>query len=319
MNYALLAENKYLVEKQLNKIINDLKVNQEIEIFDYNGLDKDFNVEVMLNELNTFPFLSDHKVIVLSNPNFLSAKGTLSESSINNLEAYMKSPASFSTLIIYVDQFKVDNRKKITKVVKKHAKVFEPEVLDERAVSSIIRNDLAKNKINIQNNALQELVKRVFPNFDNWPQELEKLTLYNKKNLELQDIEVLINMSDEDNVFLLVNGVLDKNLHLSLNTYRNLPQKEREPIAMIMLLASQFRLIHQVQTLLNGNIPPKEIAISLKVHPYRVTVAQKSARKYSSQQILKVLSDLSDLEQNIKNGNVNPDIGFELFLVEASQ
>lgn len=319
MNYALLAENKYLVEKQLNKIINDLKVNQEIEIFDYNGLDKDFNVEVMLNELNTFPFLSDHKVIVLSNPNFLSAKGTLSESSINNLEAYMKSPASFSTLIIYVDQFKVDNRKKITKVVKKHAKVFEPEVLDERAVSSIIRNDLAKNKINIQNNALQELVKRVFPNFDNWPQELEKLTLYNKKNLELQDIEVLINMSDEDNVFLLVNGVLDKNLHLSLNTYRNLPQKEREPIAMIMLLASQFRLIHQVQTLLNGNIPPKEIAISLKVHPYRVTVAQKSARKYSSQQILKVLSDLSDLEQNIKNGNVNPDIGFELFLVGASR
>lgn len=319
MNYALLAENKYLVEKQLNKIINDLKVNQEIEIFDYNGLDKDFNVEVMLNELNTFPFLSDHKVIVLSNPNFLSAKGTLSESSINNLEAYMKSPASFSTLIIYVDQFKVDNRKKITKVVKKHAKVFEPEVLDERAVSSIIRNDLAKNKINIQNNALQELVKRVFPNFDNWPQELEKLTLYNKKNLELQDIEVLINMSDEDNVFLLVNGVLDKNLHLSLNTYRNLPQKEREPIAMIMLLASQFRLIHQVQTLLNGNIPPKEIAISLKVHSYRVTVAQKSARKYSSQQILKVLSDLSDLEQNIKNGNVNPDIGFELFLVGASR
>lgn len=319
MNYALFAENKYLVEKQLNKIINDLKVNQEIEIFDYNGLDKDFNVEVMLNELNTFPFLSDHKVIVLSNPNFLSAKGTLSESSINNLEAYMKSPASFSTLIIYVDQFKVDNRKKITKVVKKHAKVFEPEVLDERAVSSIIRNDLAKNKINIQNNALQELVKRVFPNFDNWPQELEKLTLYNKKNLELQDIEVLINMSDEDNVFLLVNGVLDKNLHLSLNTYRNLPQKEREPIAMIMLLASQFRLIHQVQTLLNGNIPPKEIAISLKVHPYRVTVAQKSARKYSSQQILKVLSDLSDLEQNIKNGNVNPDIGFELFLVGASR
>lgn len=319
MNYALLAENKYLVEKQLNKIINDLKVNQEIEIFDYNGLDKDFNVEVMLNELNTFPFLSDHKVIVLSNPTFLSAKGTLSESSINNLEAYMKSPASFSTLIIYVDQFKVDNRKKITKVVKKHAKVFEPEVLDERAVSSIIRNDLAKNKINIQNNALQELVKRVFPNFDNWPQELEKLTLYSKKNLELQDIEVLINMSDEDNVFLLVNGVLDKNLHLSLNTYRNLPQKEREPIAMIMLLASQFRLIHQVQTLLNGNIPPKEIASSLKVHPYRVTVAQKSARKYSSQQILKVLSDLSDLEQNIKNGNVNPDIGFELFLVGASR
>ena len=85
-----------------------------------------------------------------------------------------------------------------------------------------------------------------------------------------------------------------------------------------MLLANQFRLIHQIKTLMDARVAYDEYAKILKVHPYRVQVASQIARKTSTQQLLSVLDKLSTLEQKIKSGLINPEIGFELFLIEVN-
>lgn len=319
MNYALLAETEYLVKSKLHNLLADLQKKFSSDIIEYNGKDKDFHVESLLNELNTMPFLTEHRIVLLNNPAFLSAKGSLDDSAVLAFETYLKDPAEFSTLIIYVDDFKVDNRKKISKLVRKHCEVYEPDDLDERMISSIIQKDLSAANIELSHAAHTELIKRITPLFNNWPQELEKLILFNQRYLDKEHIEVLIPASDADNIFDLVNGVLNKNLHESLSVYRNLPANESEPIALIMLLASQFRLIHQVQTLANHGMANPQIASTLKVHPYRVKLSRNLANRYRSTQLLSILNKLAQLEQNIKGGIINADLGFELFLVEVSQ
>ncbi len=319
MNYALLAENEYLLKKKLKSIVNKIEKENSSEVIEINGNDKEFNISSLLNELNTYPFLWEHRIVIVNNPVFLSAKGSLEDYDSDALEAYLKSPADFSTLILVVDQYKVDNRKKITKLIKKHTEVYEPDDMDDRTISNIIEKDLKAANVELAYQAKIELEKRMIPNFNNWPQELEKIKLYNKFYLEKEDVELLITSSDADNIFELVNGVLDKNLYQSLTIYRELPNAEREPIALIMLLASQFRLIHQVQTLAYHGMDNPSIASQLKVHPYRVKIARGLSNRFQSIEVLKILNKLAELEQNIKYGLINPDIGFELFLIEVSQ
>ena len=317
MNYALLADSELLVKKELNKLINKYEGKYDCDIIEYDGNIKDFNIEYLVNDLNTLPFLHEHRIVILNNPLFLSAKGSLSDADVNTLNEYLKNPADFSSLIIYVDNFKIDRRKKIAKSIIKNCELYEPPQVDESMIKGIIEKDLYQAKININNQALAELVNRLSDNFENWDNELEKLVLYGKTDLNLNDIKLLVAESEHDNIFDLVNSVLEKNLKTSVSTFRSLPNKASEPIALTMLLASQFRLVHQVATLAKDRMENQAIASELKVHPYRVQIARKISRKYSTNEILSVLDRLSSLEQNIKGGRINPNIGFELFLIEV--
>lgn len=317
MNYSLFAESKHLVKAELNKIIAGLENQYSCTIDTFDGNDKEFNLESLLNELNTIPFLSEHKIVILENPLFLSTKLTLNDQQHQQLALYLENPASFSTLIIYVNQFKVDKRKKASRLISKNTKLFEPKALDDNTIKNIIANDLRHLKITLDAQAKNELEKRILSNFDNWENELIKIELYNKNHLSYEDIDVLISRNNFDNVFDLVNGVLNKNLKQSLITYRNLDRGQSEPIGLIMLLANQFRLIHQVKTLMEAKVAYNEMAKHLKVHPYRIQIASNIARSTSSQKLLAVLDNLATLEQNIKMGVINPEIGFELFLIEV--
>lgn len=317
MNYSMFSESKHLVEKKLKSVLSGLSSKYEVDKVVYNGNDKEFNISTLLNDLNTMPFLSDHKVIILENPFFFSSKAGLSDNENDLLISYLKNPAPFSTLIIYINSFKVDKRKKIVKETIKLTKTYQPQELNEYEYSNIIRDDLHKAAIKIDQDAFLELVKRVSHNFDGWDNEFDKLSLYNKPYLQYSDIDVLISKPNLDNVFDLVNAVVAKNLSESLHVWRNFPKDVREPISMIMLLASQFRLIHQVITLSDNGFRYNDLASELKVHPYRVKMANQIARKTSSNEALLVLKQLSILEQSIKQGRVIPEIGFELFLIEV--
>lgn len=317
MNYSMFSESKHLVEKNLQSVLSDLGSKYEIDKVVYNGNDKEFNLSMLLNDLNTMPFLSDHKVVILENPFFFSTKAGLSDSDNKMLIDYLKNPAPFSTLIIYINSFKVDKRKKVVKETIKLTKSFMPQELKEYEYSNIIRDDLQRAAIKIDHDAFVELVKRVSFNFDGWKNEFDKLSLYSKPHLHYGDIDVLISKPNLDNVFDLVNAVVAKDLRSSLEVWRNFPKDVKEPISMIMLLASQFRLIHQVITLSANGFRYNDLASELKVHPYRVKMANQIASKTSSNKALLVLKQLSILEQSIKKGRVIPEIGFELFLIEA--
>lgn len=319
MNYAMFSESKHLVEKKLNSVLADINNKYASEKIVYNASAKDFNLEAMLNDLNTMPFLSEHKIIVLENPYFFSSKGTLEENTLERFTDYLKDPADFSTLIIYINQFKVDKRKKAVKEAIKYSEVYQPKELRDYEFSDIIKNDLRKLEVDIDNDAFNELVKRVSFDFDNWEHEYEKLYLFNEKHLVLDDINNLISRPNLDNVFDLVNAVVAKDLKQSLTVWRWLPKDMQEPISMIMLLASQFRLIHQVITLTNNGFRYNDLASEIGVHPFRVKMANNIARNTNSEQVLLVLKQLSVLEQSIKRGQVMPTIGLELFLIEVCQ
>ena len=89
-----------------------------------------------------------------------------------------------------------------------------------------------------------------------------------------------------------------------------------EPIKIIILLASQFRIMYQTKELLKRGMSKNDIASTLKIHPYRVEIAMQQGRKYDSKTLLKYLNNLADLDINIKTVKTNKYLALEMFILK---
>ena len=82
------------------------------------------------------------------------------------------------------------------------------------------------------------------------------------------------------------------------------------------MLANQFRIMYQCKELLKKGLSEKDIATTLKIHPYRVKLAIQNSRKYSSELLLQYISDLADMDISIKTGQIDKALALELFILK---
>ena len=64
---------------------------------------------------------------------------------------------------------------------------------------------------------------------------------------------------------------------------------------------------------LNNN----EIATTLTVHPYRVKLALEEGIKYQKKTLLNFILKLANLDNDIKTGKINAELGVELFILNV--
>ena len=104
---------------------------------------------------------------------------------------------------------------------------------------------------------------------------------------------------------------------VALTTYYELLKSNEEPIKIIALLASKFRLMYQVKILNGKGMNNNEMAKLLGIHAYPVKLALETSKRYSSKLLLNCLKGLANLDQDIKTGQVNPELGLELFILNV--
>jgi DNA polymerase-3 subunit delta len=135
-----------------------------------------------------------------------------------------------------------------------------------------------------------------------------------EKKIELDDVDQMVERYDIDNLFALTDAVVKKDINEALSLYQELLKRNEEPIKIIVIIANQFRLIFQVKRLKSKGLSDSEIASELAVHPYRVKLAKET--NLSEKELLKYLTTLADLDEQIKTGKINKDVGLELFLLK---
>ncbi len=81
------------------------------------------------------------------------------------------------------------------------------------------------------------------------------------------------------------------------------------------MLANQFRLMYQVKGLTKKGYSEKDIAKLLDIHPYRVKLSLGKSKSFSDEKLLSILKQLADLDSDIKKGNIDKNLGLELFIL----
>lgn len=313
MNYVLYGEEYYLIKKELAKIIDQyIPVEKEMNISDFDCTKS--SMEEIIADAQTIPFFSDYKAVIVNQANFLSSQAN-DDVAIDVLDRYLDHSNQSTILILICNQVKLDQRKKIVKRLQKEANVLRFSMFDDFTRGNFIKEYCLKNHITMDQDALNEFYKRVGYSPDRLMNELDKLSLY-ANHIEKEDVIALINRNMDDNVFDIFQALLRHHFKRAYQYWQDFDALNIDPVALIAMLASQYRFLHQVKILQQAGLNKNEIANHLNAHPFRVSKNLENCAYINEQELSSALNDLAVLDQKIKAGKIDKKFGFEMFLIE---
>ncbi len=310
MVYLLYGTINYLINKEITKIIKENNI-EEINVNKYD-LNNTYLNDIV-NDASSMSLFDDKKIIIVNNSYiFTGTTKKVLEQNIEILENYLNNLNENTILIFIVNNDKLDERKKITKLIKKIGIVKEFNNIDN---ISLVKELFGEYSISNEN--IKYLIERVGEETTLLATEIEKLKIYkdNDKNITKDDITNLISKSLEVNNFKLIDAIINKNKNEAFTLYQDRIKLNEEPIAIIIALANQIRIMYQVKQLYLNGYTENNIASILKIHPYRVKLANQNSKKYDSDLLLTYLSKLADLDISIKTGKIDKQLGLELFIL----
>lgn len=321
--YLVLGEEKYYIERIREALIENALDEDSMELNFSNYDMHDSTIEDALFEATSFPFFGERRLVFIQNPYFLTGKKVKKAPTHNldELEDYLQNPAEFSILVLFAPYEKLDRRKKITKLIEKNAQIIDVSSPRPNESSRYIKEVVKEKGFRFSDGAFQLFTERTDGALTSMMHELDKLFLYHadSKNITKEAIQQLVPKTLEQNVFELNTKVLNKQVEASIETYHDLLVQKEEPIKIVALLISQFRLLLQVKILEKQGYQQKDIGKVLKVHPYRVKLSLQNIRKYDKKLLSEALNYLIDADFNMKTGQIDQELQVELFIMRFAQ
>lgn len=307
-NYLLETTDFTALKTEIDKIIKSEKFTDALTST-YDA--KELQLENALEDLDTYGFLSDKKVIIINNIDGINQEDE--EKNLKHLYKYLENPNPDNLLIITAS--KLNNTLKVTKELKKKMKYSSVEINPE----NFIKNEL--KDYTLESGVIKLLVEYCKNDITKIENECKKLKTFNfeTKKISKSDIEELVieKLGDETELtFSFSRSLAEKNKKEALRKYKELLDYQIEPIAIVGLLASQIRIIYQVKTLSNQNLSPYDIAKMLgEKSDYRVKKTKELIRYYSEQELLDLMKTLSDMDIQMKTTDIDPNSLIELFIL----
>lgn len=321
--YLVLGEERYFIE-QIRETIIEEALDEEAMDLNFSSFDmEEDTINDALFEASSFPFFGDQKVVFVQNPYFLTGKKVKNapNHNIDELEEYIKNPAEFTILVLFAPYEKLDRRKKITKSLEKNARFIDVSSPYPNEVNRYVKEIIKEKGYQMTDGAFQLFMERTDGQLTKMMHELSKLFLYHvdSKKITKDSIQYLVPKSLEQNVFELNTLVLNNQVEASIEAYHDLLVQKEEPIKIVALLISQFRLLLQVKILKKQGYPQGDIAKVLKVHPYRVKLALQNVRRYDQKLLSEALDYLIDADYKMKTGQIDQELQIELFIMRFAQ
>lgn len=320
--YLLFGTESFLIHETIQLLIKHV-LNEEERDFNLSTYDlEETPIEVALEDAETLPFLGDKRLIILQNPVFLTSERTKEkvDHNINKLEQFLANPAPYSIVVIAAPYEKLDERKKITKELKRNAETLEAKKLNEQDLRNWIKERVLGNGSQMDEKAIEKMIAIAGTNLFVLTNEIDKMSLYagNEKKIDLQMVEMLVSKTLEQNIFELVEKVVHRKTEEALRIYYDLLKQNEEPLKILALLAGQFRLIYQVKELARKGYGQQQIAGTIKQHPYRVKLAAGQANLFTENELKELMLLFADADYQMKTGGLNKTMIIEMIFFKLN-
>lgn len=305
--------NNYLIEGS-----DYISVNNKIsEIIEKNGFSdasiskydlSEGLLDDALEDLNTYGLFSDKKIVIINNFDKMDPLFNKPE----ELLKYVENSSSLNLLFVVSDKY--DDRKKIIKDLKKKMEFIKI------STDPVVFTKSCLEGYKVENGVINLLVNNTLGDVTRLYNECNKLKTYkiNDKYISKDDVEELSfkRLGDStETTFQFSRALAEKDKKSALKLYQELLNYKIEPLSIIGLLASQFRIMYQVKNLEEKNMRNDEIASSLKEKPYRITKTRELTRYYSKREILDLMIKLEDIDLKIKTTSVDANTLVQLFIL----
>ena len=216
---------------------------------------------------------------------------------------------------------KLDERKKITKQLKKTAVTINVQQLNEKEVRQYLLNTLENAPIQMDRKAIDLFLRLTDLDLSKMMRELNKLLLYGQQQelITVKEVEQLVPKTLEHNLFDMTQYILSGKTEQALRLFEDLITQGEETIKINAILLSQIRLFLQTKFLMKIGYQQANIAETLKIHPYRVKLAMQEVRKFDEKILRRLFDDLVEMDYQIKSGKIEKELSFQLFVLRTGQ
>jgi len=321
--YLLLGTESYFIEEARATLLEYVipEEDQDLNVGIYNM--DEVPLGAALEDAESLPFFGERRLVIIDNPTFLTGekpKGNV-EHDVSWLETYLQNPSESTILAIFAPYEKLDSRKKVSKLLKKHATLVDVQTMEADASRRFLSQMITNAGYQMDRETVQFFFERIEDSLSTGVHELEKLFLSARddKMITKKMVEDLVPRNLEQNIFEIVTYVMKKDATRAIGIYRDLLLQKEEPIKINAILLGQFRLLIQVYLLAKQGYQQPDMAKVLKIHPYRIKLANQQIRKMNGDRLMQAYLGLVETEEKMKTGDGIKEVQFELFMLQYAQ
>jgi len=320
--YVCYGTEKYLMNEFIAYLTNKL-IEPDQKEFALSKFDlAESSLQTVIEDAETPPFLVPRKLIVAKDALFLTgAKDTSKvEHKLDRLMEYADKPVDYSVIVLTVHAEKLDERKKVVKLLKDRGFLVPFSPLGSEELLNWVKKQAEKQHCSFGGGAAEKLIVNAGTNLQSLAAEVDKLCLFvgSGETIAQDMVDSLVVRNTEQNIFVLIEHIANLRLDQSFAIFYDLLKQREEPIKIMSLIARQFRIMLQVKELVQQSYSQQQIASQIGVHPYAVKLAAEQARKFDIGKLGRVLADLAQLDYEMKTGRVDKVLGLELLLLKLA-
>lgn len=303
MVYLIYSNSYHLLDDELIKIFK----NDDIEKIDYN----ETNISEIVNLASYTSLFNDNKNLLIKNFD-------LSDNDLTILEKYIENPNPLTTLVFTTDK-KVDERKKIVKLLKDKKTYINIKPLNYKEISQKLIDIAKKKKYKLNLNDANYITFASLSNYDVAFNQLEKVFLYYNNPCEIKriDLEGLISHSLDDNNFKFIDMVIKRNINDAMKLLDDFKLFKLEPLILVSMLAKEYRNILIAKDYLQKGYSSNKIKEALSLADWQVDKIINNTYNYSIKELEDKLLDLTELDYQLKTSCIDKYLGLEMFILKG--
>lgn len=306
-NYIISSDDKEAAINKIEEIKNS--VSTEFDEVSYD-LEED-GLYSVVDEMTTVSLFSTPKFIIVKNSEaIVNAK----ENALAELYKAMNDMESENIMIfLFYKGFNFSDDKLMK--LKKYSSYIDIK-LKNIPIDEYIKKAFNDDNYIIEDQALS-LLKSYIEDLASAKSSVEILKCYkaDDKLITDKDVKKMINEPLEDNVYQLVEAVIDNDKKRMFQCFKDLKHASIQASYLVSLLINKFQELYNVSILVKANVSKNEIANIFNVTDGRAYYMTKNAKSTNLASIKRNLDLLNELELNIKSGKIEQNLGLELYFL----
>ncbi|MBR0287411.1 MAG: DNA polymerase III subunit delta [Selenomonadaceae bacterium] len=303
--YLLSGEEKFFIEKALEKILARLNVDKATELITFDCDTKNALGEI-ISAIDSSPFFSPKNVVLVKNTTIFS-----SDKKIERLENILKDMQPTNYVIFTAKA--ADKRRKLYKIISQVGLTLEAEPLRPWEVNDWLNEKLSSLGKIMRGDArkyFNELIG-ILPEISLWylENELDKVAL-NVTGKEIMAADLRKNMLAPPEVsnFALTDAVDERRAKKSLYLLRMQAKNPTKIPLVTTLLANHVRRLLRAKFFMAQGISGRRLGEPLEMNPYIAQKVGETSKSYSEKILEEVFIELAEADYKLKMGQAGVEV-----------
>ncbi len=318
----LYGIEQYLVEWAALSLVKKY-INPAALSFDFTKIDdENARIDEVLTSCETFPMFSEKRIVWLKNHALLKSanpKG-FSASDKEALLNYAGNPSEETLLILSTEG--EGEKNDLFKELKKKCRTYDFDKLDRLQLGAFAEKRFRASGLAIKRDVLRYLIDetgyfnreseyRIF-NLEN---DIKKIIAHSDgTEIRPEDISSALNADMDTFVFNFLDAAANKKKDAAFTIMHNMLSNGSDVFAITGMLINQFELLLEVKEFKEDAMPQAEIVKIMKIHEFRVKKAMQTADRFTKSKLREILSQLYEIDRNIKTGTLEQNLALELLV-----